>query len=582
MPYPNEHACRLHPPSRYTTFRRVSRHSASEDKDYVVIRGKKADGKWEDQAYRYAKASWPAAQARSHCRRHDGRFERATENARNTMTENIIAESKIRLIAASVVGQMREEMFEGRAHLVAPVIALVEGVHNDVYYPAQEIADSVEAWNGVPVPIFHPMDGGLPVSANTPELIEQQSVGRLFKCHFDSDGGKLKGELWIDIAKAEKISPSALSYIRGGGQLEVSTGLYCDEDNTAGDWNGEHYYATLTNFRPDHLALLPGGEGACSWTDGCGVRAASKEGGQSMKDKILAAMKEIGQKLGFVVSEMSHEDLRASLQRLIDGLDTPGWMHFVKDIYKTNLVYEARGNNPSETGSTAMVSKFYRMRYRIKDEEVELVGEAEEVREMREYVPVTAEAKESSGDDGGGPDVKKENKKEEGNMAKNDQVDALIACDRTKFEESDREWLTEQSECRLDKFGIAEAKKDETPAPDAKPTPTTTEKKDDKPEVVPTIAEYVDAAPADYKDTLTTAVNMLQEAKKKVIDAILKNPRNKFTEEQLVAKDGDELTALAELGDVKVADFTGQGGGPPPVDKNQAPPMPPVFERETA
>ena len=80
MPYANEHACRLKEPGLFKdgTFRRYSRHSATAKKDYDVIGGRlKSNNDFVDQAYRYSKSNWPADQARSHCKRHDGTFETA-------------------------------------------------------------------------------------------------------------------------------------------------------------------------------------------------------------------------------------------------------------------------------------------------------------------------------------------------------------------------------------------------------------------------------------------------------------------------------------------------------------------------
>ncbi|HEQ98824.1 MAG TPA: hypothetical protein ENO22_05735 [candidate division Zixibacteria bacterium] len=168
---------------------------------------------------------------------------------------------------------IRHELFEGREHLVAPVVLLVEGVHNELFYPAEELAKYPDSWNGVPLPVFHPEESGKNVSANTPRLIEERSVGRLFNVRYDSAKNGLVGEVWIEIGKSKKIASQVLEAIESGGNLEVSSALFTDDDGIPGSWNGEEYIATVVNYRPDHLALLPGAEGACSWADGCGIRA---------------------------------------------------------------------------------------------------------------------------------------------------------------------------------------------------------------------------------------------------------------------------------------------------------------------
>ena len=95
---------------------------------------------------------------------------------------------------------IREETFEDKKHLVAPLIMIKEGVVNDVLYTADELNTFAQAWNGVPVTVMHPADEtGKPISANSPEVIEQCTVGRIFNARFED--GKLKAEAWIDPEK---------------------------------------------------------------------------------------------------------------------------------------------------------------------------------------------------------------------------------------------------------------------------------------------------------------------------------------------------------------------------------------------
>lgn len=150
---------------------------------------------------------------------------------------------------------------------------MVEGVHagshGPILHTAAELSKFTDAWNGIPVTIKHPMQNNIYVSANQPEVLET-AVGQIFNTKFDN--GKLKAQAWLELKKLEEISPLATAYIRQGKQLEVSVGVFTDEIPTEGTWNDEQYAATAANYRPDHLALLPGEQGACSWNDGCGIR----------------------------------------------------------------------------------------------------------------------------------------------------------------------------------------------------------------------------------------------------------------------------------------------------------------------
>ncbi len=168
---------------------------------------------------------------------------------------------------------MRTKILEGRKHLVLPVVMMVEGVHNGSHgrllHLAEDLGKFPGSWDGIPVMVGHPQKDGQNISANSPDVIER-SVGRVYNTQMV--GGKLKAEVWVDEQKIQSISPEAMEYIRKGSPLEVSVGVFTDEQSENGDWKGEAYVAVAKNHRPDHLALLPGDRGACSWDDGCGIR----------------------------------------------------------------------------------------------------------------------------------------------------------------------------------------------------------------------------------------------------------------------------------------------------------------------
>jgi len=76
-PYPNEHSCRIEEPDKFEEFRRAKRKS-EDGKEYSVIYGKlKGEDKWAVQAFRYDKEEWGEKEAKKHCEKHGGRFERA-------------------------------------------------------------------------------------------------------------------------------------------------------------------------------------------------------------------------------------------------------------------------------------------------------------------------------------------------------------------------------------------------------------------------------------------------------------------------------------------------------------------------
>ncbi len=174
----------------------------------------------------------------------------------------------------STTYDIREELHQGRKHLVIPVIMMKEGVHRGSHGPllhrSEDLGLFPGSWNGIPVCVHHPQEDGTNVSANHPHIIDEWTIGRVFNTVMDN--GSLKAEAWLDKDSLSRF-PEVLEHITQGKPLDVSVGVFTEDEMVAGDWQGEAYEGIARNHRPDHLALLPGGIGACSWDDGCGVRA---------------------------------------------------------------------------------------------------------------------------------------------------------------------------------------------------------------------------------------------------------------------------------------------------------------------
>ncbi|MFA5935018.1 MAG: DUF2213 domain-containing protein [Candidatus Paceibacterota bacterium] len=176
-----------------------------------------------------------------------------------------------------------EKMHQKKKHLIVPVTMIVEGVlagsAGPLLHLAEEFGKFPESWNGIPVVINHPEVDGINVSANSPDLIETATVGRVYNAKMVKS--KLKAEVWLEESKLGEVSPDVLSAIGLKQTIEVSVGVFTDSEETPGIYNGKQYTAIARNHRPDHLALLPGGIGACSIADGCGIRVnqLKKEGG---------------------------------------------------------------------------------------------------------------------------------------------------------------------------------------------------------------------------------------------------------------------------------------------------------------
>ena len=132
--------------------------------------------------------------------------------------------------------QIDKRKRENRDYLVIPVVMMVEGVHTGsqgaVYHSIDELGKVPESWNGRPIVIDHPMIDGIPVSANDPEILEQCGIGNVFDTFVD--GTKLKAKAWIDELKLQEISVDLYNKIVEGEELEVSVGVFTDNEDVEG------------------------------------------------------------------------------------------------------------------------------------------------------------------------------------------------------------------------------------------------------------------------------------------------------------------------------------------------------------
>lgn len=165
---------------------------------------------------------------------------------------------------------IRTERLGGQQFTILPVVMAKAGVvmNGQLIEEAELFPDS---WNGRPVTIGHPILDGVNISANQPDVLRDWAVGQLFNAKVEN--GALKAEAWVNNEQLERVAPGFLASIRNGANIDVSTGYWSDDTPAQGTSEGRTYETIGTNLKPDHLAFLPGEEGACNWSDGCGIRA---------------------------------------------------------------------------------------------------------------------------------------------------------------------------------------------------------------------------------------------------------------------------------------------------------------------
>jgi hypothetical protein len=289
------------------------------------------------------------------------------------------------------------------------VPGVLSGSKGPLLYPAEEVRKSPDDWNHIPIVVYHPMKDGKPVSARSPAILSKYGVGFVFHSRTDSKG-VLKGEGWLDVEATRRVDKSVLDSVQLGKPIELSTGLFVDDEPAPegaifNDHRGSRKYVGIArNYKPDHLAILPSGKGACSLADGCGVlinraiRSGQLARSRFMPDK-LKAWQKIGEALGLVddapdldmtVNEPSLMEINRKLGEELfkrfgkggngNGLKSigPSDGPYVVDVYDEYAIYEQD-------------AKTYRIGYKVNNDtnDVELDGDPQEVTRVISYEPVT-------------------------------------------------------------------------------------------------------------------------------------------------------------------------------------------------
>lgn len=191
------------------------------------------------------------------------------------------------------LGQVQRIKENGRTYLVADATMIVPGVlhgsKGSLYYPPSEVKSNPAKWDHIPLMENHPYDPvtNAPLSANDDGVWERQGLGEIRNTVYK---GKLKTKAWFDENLTKSKSPKIYQNLINNRPLELSTGLFTDNltapPNSRDPESGRSYDYIATNYRPDHLAVLPNQTGACSIQDGCGILVNSK---RSTNKKVLTS-----------------------------------------------------------------------------------------------------------------------------------------------------------------------------------------------------------------------------------------------------------------------------------------------------
>lgn len=487
----------------------------------------------------------------------DQRYAVCSTAWRNRTRNNSMPEQSFRIpqLKVHLTGNGRRQQINGIEYAVYPVVLIVEGVHHGsigdpVYYPASIIEDSAADWNGMPLPVHHPRNNdGEYVLCSDPHILQEWSIGYVDNVHWND--GKLRGEVFVNVQKCNEKHPALLTELDSGGQMEVSTGLLALEDGIPGIWGNENYSSSITQIVPDHLALLPGGQGACSWDDGCGLRTNTKEDAMPKKDLLsITNQHKANDEKGInvkdvlatlAVNEVSHEGIFAQLRDYIDSLDEFAAngeytkINFVVAVFDNYFVYRQVIDN---------VSTLFKQNYSVgTDDKLELSETVVQVVENVSYTPVTAN--QTNTEEVVMPDCCPK------------KVEALIANEHSAFTEDDRTWLTAQNESHVDKMlSMLEVNEPENQVNAQEDDSTGDVAALASADTPVTLEDHLAAAPPAIRAVLNAGMRQLDSKRAEVIAKIKANDRNTFTDDQLKAMELDQLESIAAL--AQPATFVGQ------------------------
>ncbi len=460
--------------------------------------------------------------------------------------------SNIQSITANFTGVTRNDRMGGREYLVAPMIMILEGVHEGsqgpLLYPAEELKEFPSAWNAKPVVVYHPIRNGAGVSACDPDVITNRGVGLIMNTRFED--GKLKAEAWIDLERAAIVDDRVVEAIQKNQVMEVSTGLFTENERTEGDWNGEHYEAIARNYRPDHLALLPDIEGACSIEDGAGFLRLNQAGDGLVVD--ISEMEEVERtwlksNKGTILrtastilkNAISHSNVWSALSSILMDRNEDAW---IDEVFDDFYIYRVDG-------------KLFRQAYTKVDDKVEVAGNIEEVVRVVEFRKLD------------GTVIGNKNKRKDNSMDKTKLVDGLIANVTTQWTEDDRDALMNMDEATLTKMIPVQNDEEQGTTEEARTNEASSEETSEEPTDNITVDQYIEKAPGELQGVLRNGLKSYNAEKASLIGIITTNAKNTFSKEQLEAKDVVELKSLAALAATtkeaqeSVNNYVGQGDG---------------------
>jgi hypothetical protein len=428
-------------------------------------------------------------------------------------------------------GSVTKTTIDGRAVYVADAVLLTHDVHEGsngpLYYPDTDLSKNPASWDGVPIIAKgHPMKDGKPVLAlNNKAVIEEVGVGYIKDTVYND---KLKTKMVFDVEKTKKVDPRIAIALEANQSFEISTGLEHLIELTSGTFNGVKYKGKAVDYKPDHVAVLMEGEGACGKKKGCGCNVPTVNKALTVNDasfgRIMSGVRQaMEEKFGYV---------------------------YIRDVYDGFFVYQKGYSN---------TDPLLMRKYSVNKEGKVTIADGDPV-----TVNWVTEYRTADGSFVGNCSPQKEN-----DVDKTQIVNELIS--KGGWVEDERAWLMSLNDGQLKKMHSTLTVNTPNPNPDPTPKPgvggTTTNPNPQQGNGSRTLEQELAGMNPRYRAIVTNAMKQDDSVRKQYIATIneaTKTADVNFSEKWLTDQDTDTLRLMAHIAGVGTTTTNGSsysGGG---------------------
>jgi len=432
--------------------------------------------------------------------------------------------------------EINEVVKDGYSYLVVPVVMLVEGVHNGsagaVLHVSEEMRKAAKLFEGIPVTFGHPEIDGVFVSVNVAGIKEKYQVGNVYNVKFEDN--KLRGEIYLNKSLLQNKFQRLLQALLNKEKIEVSVGVFTDDIDEEGFFNNERYEKIARNYKPDHLAILLDTEGACSWQDGCGIRANEANNKNSLnmdvytlKYKGTETTKWEAPNLSdFNVSANSWEDLTREEKKYVAS-------HYLvgdEDAESFDELYypvvNPKTGKLNENALRAVISGRGRMAKLPDDVKLKAIQDA--YRLLNKEFDADLEVPESLENNNINNNKTEEYKM---NNCVESRINEIIANSNGFFNEADKSWLSALDDKIIESLAVRTYQKLET------------------------IEDFLKMLPDSLKNEVVKALEVYKTVKEKYINEIVTHSKN-FTKDELEKLEFNILEKFANEIKKDVYDFS--------------------------